>query len=941
MKILLLSILLFTTSLFANIGKVTAVKGNAVVIRESKTINVNLGFLIEEKDQIKTDKNARLQLQFKDKTIISLGKDSLFNVEEYFFDEKQPKKTKASFKMAKGVFKSITGRIGKINPTKFKLKTKSATIGIRGTIFFGAVSPRKPDNIACTAGSITVSTPQGTVEVPAGQFTTVTPGALPTPPASIPPAEQNKLENDSGASQSEKESGQNADTVEKEKSEPVTQEPANQEPNAGPTTETVTVDTTFVDQVVAVAKETKEKKSEEDENDEQQNKIDEIVENTTNPDSTNPDPTNPTNTLKTATYDVFHTARIYDSTYASQSNNGQTQYSHNSIFGSPFDEAKTTTSRAQFSITNGKISGESTVYFYDSSYGTAVDYFPLDSIQDYITLDVSELPTLSAPESTYKGFSHIYKKEEIGKYGDTTYRGNDLDLFVDSKQEFFIGFDRKWENTGGTSYTDEAGNVITDYTNYFNEENMVVFGEKSNYQSLPSDGISLYSEPLYYSPEGIEPTYTEVDGFYRSDDFFNNTTSLNHYLFNYDTSANNYSYYSPTNIATFGTHVNWKNKNILDYTINFYYDSYYNKMVGNGDIELGKISADSDGKAKVNIKTIDFYSYRDEGIDTTIKTSSENSDIYIFGSEYQGIGGTATFVDSTNSYFEEDTYGAFRANGLAMEASTTPTLTSTFNGFAINQYSAVTPEELTISLDRTNSITGTIRDNSYITFGGSLGIDAAYITDDTFAALNFSGTTDMQNNISSGWLVAVDTGLFSEESVDDEISWGLWGVDTNTENYSDFDIGFWVAGVNRVEDMIDTLGTDFIGTYTGNVMGIVQGDVNGILDPLKSTITLALDFGAGTINSTLNGVISNQNFDEMTQTYIDQTITSNKNFIEADFSGALYQAENNNGADLIQGSLYNTGSSTAGAFKFTEETFEVSGVYKAQQTANEVQNQTP
>ena len=89
MKIFILSILLFTTTLFANIGKVTAVKGNVVAIRDAKTIVVDLGFLIKEKDEFKTDKKSRVQLQFNDKTTISLGKSSTFNVEEYFFDEKQ------------------------------------------------------------------------------------------------------------------------------------------------------------------------------------------------------------------------------------------------------------------------------------------------------------------------------------------------------------------------------------------------------------------------------------------------------------------------------------------------------------------------------------------------------------------------------------------------------------------------------------------------------------------------------------------------------------------------------------------------------------------------------------------------------------------------------------------------------------------------------------
>ena len=221
MKILLLTMLLLVSNLLANIGKVTAIKGDVSIARDTKILPVTLGFIIEEKDQITTSKNARLQLQFNDKTIISLGKDSVFNVEEYFFDEKQPQKTKASFKMAKGIFKSITGRIGKINPNKFKLKTKSASIGIRGTVFLGQVTPGAPDSIACTTGRIVVSTPDGFVEVPAGQFTTVVTGQAPQKPTKLPKSKANSLENSSGASANEQESGQNEQTVEKQKSSPI------------------------------------------------------------------------------------------------------------------------------------------------------------------------------------------------------------------------------------------------------------------------------------------------------------------------------------------------------------------------------------------------------------------------------------------------------------------------------------------------------------------------------------------------------------------------------------------------------------------------------------------------------------------------------------------------------------------------------------------------
>jgi len=219
MKVLLLSILIFTTTLFASIGKIAALSGDVNILRESKIIAATLGFELQERDNIKTTKNGRVQLLFKDKTIISLGKNSTFNIEEYFYDSKKPEQTKASFKVAQGIFKTITGQIGKINPSKFKLKTKTASIGIRGTIYFvearyGATYEQSgnagTETYSCTSGSITVTDPTTgvTVEIPEGYQITAVPGKPLPQPRQIPPAEKEKLNEGSGASQNEKESGQ-------------------------------------------------------------------------------------------------------------------------------------------------------------------------------------------------------------------------------------------------------------------------------------------------------------------------------------------------------------------------------------------------------------------------------------------------------------------------------------------------------------------------------------------------------------------------------------------------------------------------------------------------------------------------------------------------------------------------------------------------------------
>ena len=150
MKYLLL-FLLFLSSSFANIAKVSAVVGDARIERANENIVVKIGVSLLEKDIIHTTKNAKVQLIFKDDTIVTLGKNSALNIETYLYDIKNPKNSKTNLNFFKGAFKTITGKIGKINREKFKLKTKSASIGIRGTIILG-----NQEVIACTQGGISV-----------------------------------------------------------------------------------------------------------------------------------------------------------------------------------------------------------------------------------------------------------------------------------------------------------------------------------------------------------------------------------------------------------------------------------------------------------------------------------------------------------------------------------------------------------------------------------------------------------------------------------------------------------------------------------------------------------------------------------------------------------------------------------------------------------------
>jgi hypothetical protein len=130
-----LLISLSTQLLAQSVALVKSVNGEVIVIHESKNTNkLKVGDKIFVKDIINTSTNSTIGLIFEDNTLISIGSNSKFSVDEYLFEPAE-KKVKFGSNLLKGTMACITGLIPKINPEAMTIKTKSASIGIRGTYF--------------------------------------------------------------------------------------------------------------------------------------------------------------------------------------------------------------------------------------------------------------------------------------------------------------------------------------------------------------------------------------------------------------------------------------------------------------------------------------------------------------------------------------------------------------------------------------------------------------------------------------------------------------------------------------------------------------------------------------------------------------------------------------------------------------------------------------
>ena len=86
MKKIILMFLLFVSTLFANIGKITLLEGEAFVKRGEETLRLNISDQISNNDFIETKTNSKVKITFIDNTIITIGKESILKIEDYFFD---------------------------------------------------------------------------------------------------------------------------------------------------------------------------------------------------------------------------------------------------------------------------------------------------------------------------------------------------------------------------------------------------------------------------------------------------------------------------------------------------------------------------------------------------------------------------------------------------------------------------------------------------------------------------------------------------------------------------------------------------------------------------------------------------------------------------------------------------------------------------------------
>jgi hypothetical protein len=192
-------------------GTLTHLSGVVSVKKpDGQTLPGAAGIKVSAGDIVTTGAGGFVRIEMTDGGEMVLRPDSQLQIESYQYVAEKPTEDNFVFRMFKGGLRTVTGLVGKRgNRDAYKLRTETATIGIRGTQFdlrvcaanCGALADGT--YLAVRFGAVQTTNAQGTLPVAAGQVAFVPsqrppvilprdPGIGFTPPPVIPKLDEKK-----------------------------------------------------------------------------------------------------------------------------------------------------------------------------------------------------------------------------------------------------------------------------------------------------------------------------------------------------------------------------------------------------------------------------------------------------------------------------------------------------------------------------------------------------------------------------------------------------------------------------------------------------------------------------------------------------------------------------------------------------------------------------
>ncbi len=146
------------------VGKVTDVTGSAVAMQDALPRALKPGADIRIGDVLSTARDSRLKIKMIDDAEFALGERSVFVVQEYFLNP-NGQDGNAVIRLMSGAVRAVSGQIAQLDGHPFQMRTEVATIGVRGTEFWGGLLDGVHQFALLSGNAIIVENKVGRVEI--------------------------------------------------------------------------------------------------------------------------------------------------------------------------------------------------------------------------------------------------------------------------------------------------------------------------------------------------------------------------------------------------------------------------------------------------------------------------------------------------------------------------------------------------------------------------------------------------------------------------------------------------------------------------------------------------------------------------------------------------------------------------------------------------------
>jgi len=137
-RVILICSMLLTTGVWADelspIGYIKNLTGEATITTKGDIISAKVGSPIYQSSVLNTHAQSSIGITLKDATVISLGSETEFSIDEFVYVPAK-NKLKLGSRITKGSLNYISGIIAKLQPDAVTITTPSGIIGVRGTKF--------------------------------------------------------------------------------------------------------------------------------------------------------------------------------------------------------------------------------------------------------------------------------------------------------------------------------------------------------------------------------------------------------------------------------------------------------------------------------------------------------------------------------------------------------------------------------------------------------------------------------------------------------------------------------------------------------------------------------------------------------------------------------------------------------------------------------------